>query len=177
MRRRCLDKIPLISEKISGSFDWHFWVYAATAGFNFYQLPLVLGYIRKNPHSVQRNLDMMSLGGIECIKYFGTHLKFRKKITHGYYHILGYRLIRHGLIQMEKGRVQKGQKLLLRGIASYFFSLRDRHKWIVALLLLFASIVSDGKKIRSRFEKLFGCFIFRNYYEIGNLNTELKRSS
>jgi glycosyltransferase involved in cell wall biosynthesis len=165
IRREVLTEIPLIGEGITGSYDWHFWIYAALANLSFYQIPTILGYVRISPDSVQREMIRMSTGDIECVKHYGSKLTFREKMLYGYFNAYGGRLIRYGIICMESGLVGKGRKSVIKGLLYFFVSARGRLKWLTACLILFASLVSDEKKARNRCEKLLGFDIFRNYYE------------
>lgn len=168
IRRRALAKLPLIGEDITGSFDWRFWIYAALANLAFYQIPEILGFIQISRDSVQRQMIRMSTGDIECVRYYGSRLSLKKKLSFGYFYCYGIRLIRYGIICMEHGFVKTGRKSVLKGLICLTLSPKGKSKWLISALVLFVSLISDEKQARYRCERLLGCSIFRNYYESVN---------
>ena len=173
-RSECLRKIPLIDSSVDGAYDWFFWVYAALAGCRFHQIDRILGFIQKSHDSVQYEIERMSIGGLKCIEYYGKNLDLRKKLAYGYPYIYGFRLIRHGIICFEQNKIRKGHRLLVRGLFSFFFSLRKRKSYLAAVMIWMAALFSDPKKARFRVENLLGRYFFRNFYEIEKLEQSTK---
>lgn len=164
-KRSCLREIPEIDESITGSFDWFFWIQMALAGFRFYQCDEVLGYIRRSPDSVQFETLRMGKGDLDCVKYFGRHLKARDRLSYGYYYHYGHRLICYAITCLEDNDIRTGRLLLLKGIFIFLLSFKKRLWLLPAALIFLSSIISDPKTARIRVEKLFGIYLFRNYHQ------------
>lgn len=169
VRKNCLRKITKFDSKISGAFDYYFWIQLEAAGCKFYQLDNILGFIRKGLDSIQFKIEMMSEGRLQCIRYYGKHLSLYEKLKYGYFFISGYRHIRHGIILLENGDEKEGKKDLLFGIFSMCFSFRGRFKLISAFLILISCIITNPKQSRLRMEQLFKTCLFRNDHEIYSL--------
>jgi glycosyltransferase involved in cell wall biosynthesis len=175
-RTRCLHTVPKIDKRITGAFDWYFWILMTLSGFRFHQVDEVLGSIQRSHDSVENEIPRISQGALECVEYYGRYLGLRKKIAFGYYRIYGYRLIRHAVIQLDEGHEKEGRLLLLKGMANYALGLKKRLKLIPILLIWFASLITDPRKSRSRIEKLFGIYLFRNYHQIKRSGEHLRFS-
>ena len=174
LRRDCLKNVPPIDAKISGAFDWYFWIVLDLADFKFYQLDCVLGYIRRSQDSVQYEIPRMGKGILECIEYYGRHLSICKKLIYGYYHSYGYRLICNGIICLEDGDITQGRHQILQGIYKYIFGGKKVMKIIPALIIYLFSFLSNPRKARSRIEHFFKVFLFRNYYQMQSSNLKLR---
>ncbi len=167
-RRKCLDGIPKIEDPIVGGFDYYFWMNMVLAGFRFYQLDEVLGYIQRSRDSVQFQTERMVTGGLQCVEFFGRHLSFAEKLSLDFYPKYGFRLITCGILCLENGRISYGRALLWKGILFYSFGISKRETLIPAILILFSALVSRPEKARLRIEKLFGAYLFRTYHQMRN---------
>jgi len=165
LRTGCLDNTPPLPEGLVGAFDWFFWIQLEIKGCNFLQIPDVLGIIRMSPDSVQLQSERMSLGGLQCVRHYGGHMTIRQKIANGYYLVHGTRLIRHGLILLENHEGRKGRRYILTGLLSLLPGIRGKSTLPLALLLLYATLVSNPSLARSRMEALFRRPLFRTYAE------------
>lgn len=166
IRRRCLESVPKLKSTLTGAWDWFFWSHMLFAGFKFYQLDEILGFIQRRHDSVQFELERMSKGSLECVEFYGKNLNLFEKISFGYWNVYGTRLINYGTLLLEKGNVTKGRHCLLKGIFKASFGLKDRKKYFVAILIWITTIISDPMKAKIRVEKLLANYYFRNYYEI-----------
>ena len=176
-RRHCLDGITKIGSSISGAFDWFFWIQMAIAGYKFSQINDILGFIRRSPDSVQYNTKMMGKGVIDCIVYYGRHISLLNRLFIGYYYILGYRLICYGIICLENGNPRIGRRYILKGLFKYLFAIRNRIKLIPAIIIFYASLISNYKKSRLRIENIFKVNLFRNYHQKDDMKSILKTVS
>lgn len=160
-RKKCIQNIPKLDETVIGAFDWFIWIQMALAGYRFYQINDFLGYIQRSHDSIQAAGDRIVIGRSQCIKYYGDHLGFFKKLSWGYFTGYGYHLICQGLSWMDLGKTRKGRMVLIKGLLMYSFGFKNRLKIIPAVIILFASVVSDPMKARTRIEKLFRNYLFR----------------
>jgi glycosyltransferase involved in cell wall biosynthesis len=165
-RAHCLSKVPKIDNTITGAFDWFFWIYMVVAGFKFYQIDEILGFIQRSSDSVQFEIERMSVGILECKRYYGRHLTLYEKLLFGYNYMYGTQLINYGLYLLENGGIKKGRLYLLKGICRLLFSIKGRKKYFIAILIWVSSLISEPQKSRRRIEKLFKNYYFRNYFEI-----------
>jgi len=176
LRSDCLQNIPLIDAKISGAFDWYFWILLDLAGYKFFQVNHFLGYIRRSQDSVQYEIPRMGKGVLECIEHYGRNLSLYEKLLYGYYHSYGYRLICNGVICLEHGDIAKGRHQILQGLYNYLFGGKKILKLFPAMMIYVISFISDPQKARSRIENTFKVFLFRNYYQMRVSNRKLRTS-
>jgi glycosyltransferase involved in cell wall biosynthesis len=179
IRRCCLKNIKAYGPDVVGAFDWHMWTQLLVKGHKFYQIDEVLGFIQRSSDSSQFEIERMSQGVLQCMLNYSSNLTLREKISFDYQNVLGYQLIRHGTILLDKGSTRAGRKFLLRGIGLYLFAKKNYKRsknLIVAILIFFSSLISDPKKSRKRIEQLVRNHYFRNYFEIEMMRRGLRQS-
>jgi glycosyltransferase involved in cell wall biosynthesis len=164
-RRKCLERVPRIEDPIVGGFDYYFWILMVLEGFQFHQVDEFLGYLQRSTDSVQFQLERMVTGGLQCMEYLGKHLSFAEKLTLGYYQKYGIRLITRGILCLENGNISLGRSLLRKGLLVYSFGISKRETLIPALIIWFSCLISQPEKARTRVERLFGSYLFRNYHQ------------